>query len=170
MKASTVRTPIAVRLFIPSWMQNASLKLNGNPLQARLEQGFLVARLKLRPGDALTLDSSLKNWVRPTHNPHSLRNHHVFHAGPLLLGCSPSREVVAPATSELVSIAPGRFKVRDRDVMLERINDVHLQPSPQWDPIDIDRETPDRMSLLHKALLFDANSHERRVLFSDVAG
>lgn len=163
--SSNVRTPVALRLFTPSWLSDASLKLNGRPVQSRSEQGFLATRFKPRAGDVLTLESTLKNWVRPTRNPHSLRDYYVFHAGPLVLGYDGMQDIAISAAAELVAIGPGQFQVKGRDVVLGRINDVHEQTQPKWDPIDLATTTPDRARFLSELLLSEANSYRRQVLF-----
>jgi len=165
---STVSVPITVRLFAPSWMAAPQLTLNGRPLESRIENGFVVARLTPRAGDLLTFDGRLKNWVRPTRNPHSIRGYHAFFAGPLMLGHSGETEIFLPDTSELTAQAPGRFGVVGAgNVSLARINDLNDLPLPSWDPLDPIPADGEKRNGLAESILTEFPSARRQVLFRD---
>ncbi|MBI4164673.1 MAG: glycoside hydrolase family 127 protein [Acidobacteria bacterium] len=165
--SSTVATPIALRMFAPSWVSNPRLKLNGRSLASQLEKGFLVAHFTPRRGDALALDGTLKNWVRPTLNPRHIRGYYAFHAGPLMLGYEGEKEVLLPAASDLVAQGPGRFQVQGKDVMLGRINDLNEFALPSWDPLDPTPADPDKRARLENLLLTEVPSYRRQVLFRE---
>jgi len=162
--SSTVTTPITVRFFVPSWIVNPRLKLNGRPLGSSLNQGFLDARVAAHTGDVLMLDGAVRNWVRPTLNPHSLPGYYVFHAGPLVLGSRTEKERFLPATAELLAQGPGRFHVQGKDLILARINDLNEFPRPSWDPLDPLPSEPEKRAKMERVLLTD-RSYRRQVLF-----
>jgi hypothetical protein len=166
--ASSLDSPMTLRLFAPSWMSNLRLRLNGQRLPSRMERGFLVAQVTLRAGDIIRLESALNTWVRPTRNPHSLRGYHVIHAGPLILGHEGEKEILLPKSIELIAHSPGRFQVRGRELLLARINDLNELPAPSWDPLDPTPPEPDKREQLSEQLLTEAPSARRQVLFRQV--
>jgi hypothetical protein len=163
--ASNAAAPVTLRLFTPSWMANPKLMLNGRRLDAKLEHGFLVAALTPRQGDQLTLASTLKNWVRPTLNPHSARGYHAFLAGPLMLGSSGKEEIFLDPSVELDARAPGRFQVKGQATILARINDLNDLPLPGWDPLDANPAEPDKNTQRLEKILTEQPAYRRQVLF-----
>lgn len=152
--SSTVHTPITVRLFVPSWMTQPRLRLNGRPLPGATERGFFVARFKPLPQDHLVLNCKLQSWVRSTRNPHSLPGYHALHAGPLMLGCNGDREISLPSAAD----------VQGTGVVLARINDVNDMPLPKHDPLDVLVE-PKRLSEVNDWMVPEKDSCRRQILF-----
>jgi hypothetical protein len=102
--ASALRTPIALRLFVPTWTTNQRLTLNGRELRSWKDasgfadkDSFVAARLAPKAGDVLEYDFMTRVGPRDPVNAAAMPGYYSFHAGPLLLGYAAPAAANAPA-------------------------------------------------------------------------
>jgi hypothetical protein len=116
--SADLKSDIAVRLLSPSWIQNPLIKLNGGPIAAKAQKGFLVVTSKLKTGDVIAYDfaqtsgSLIANCAA---TPAKLRK--IFY-GPLLLAAGADQNPTLPADIHLAATEGHRFRVEGSDVML----------------------------------------------------
>ena len=145
--ASSARTPIALRLFAPSWTSDHRLMLNGKPMRVVLEMGFVTARVTPKAGDVYQFDFFMHAGAREPVNAAAMPGYYAFHAGPLLLGCKPAddpaatlrspnpAEVHVPRTATLTATkTPGVYAVSGTELSLSPINDLNDSAASPRDP------------------------------------
>jgi DUF1680 family protein len=145
--ASSARTPIALRLFAPSWTSDHRLMLNGKPMRVVLEMGFVTARVTPKAGDVYQFDFFMHAGAREPVNAAAMPGYYAFHAGPLLLGYKPAddpaatlrspnpAEVHVPRTATLTATkTPGVYAVSGTELSLSPINDLNDSAASPRDP------------------------------------
>jgi hypothetical protein len=145
--ASSVRTPITLRLFAPSWTSNHRLSLNGRAVHAPVDNGFVTARLSPKAGDVYQFDFGLRVGAREPVNPVAMPGYYTFQAGPLLLGYKPAADAAAtlrspdpaevhvPRTTTLTATkSPGGYIVSGTELSLSPINDLNDLSATPRDP------------------------------------
>ena len=102
---------VALRLAAPSWTSDAHLKLNGETVDAHMEDGFLVCTRKFRQGDQLTLDFNMPVRVEKPLNVLNTdaRWRRVF-LGPLMLGNDNPQDITLPSDASDI-LKDGRVRL-----------------------------------------------------------
>jgi len=145
--ASSAHTPMALRLFAPSWTLSHRLTLNGKPVRVVVQKGFVTARLAPKAGDVYQFDFDMRVGAHDPVNAAAMPGYYAFHAGPLLLGYKPPTDAAAtlrspdPAAIHIPRSAilnatktPGVYAVSGTDVSLSPINDLNDIAATQRDP------------------------------------
>lgn len=147
LSTSQTLKDLALRLFAPSWTMNHRLTINGKPVRAVVQKGFVTARLAPKAGDVYQFDFDMQLGAREPVNAAAMPGFYAFHAGPLLLGYKPAADPAAtlhspdPSAIQIPRSAmlsatksPGVYAVSGTDVSLSPIDDLNDSSATQRDP------------------------------------
>jgi uncharacterized protein len=127
--------PIGFRFFAPDgWTSggDSRILLNGNRQPASSKDGFIRARMALKPGDQIILETNIHlNIADGNACRNNSKDHHSFRHGPMMLGVKSSirpgdddpAEVVLSKGTSLQPLGTGRYRATDSSG-----NVVVLQP------------------------------------------
>ena len=122
---------VSLRLPAPSWTTGAQLTLNGKPVTARHEQGFLVLKRKFRPGDRVVLDFQMPVRVeKPLNSANMDASWRRIFAGPLMLGSDQPTDITLPQTPQWQREGKAEWSVKGTGIRLTPI--YHLFDSRVW--------------------------------------
>ena len=122
---------VSLRLPAPSWTTGAQLTLNGKPVTARHEQGFLVLKRKFRPGDRVVLDFQMPVRVeKPLNSINMDASWRRIFAGPLMLGSDQPTDITLPQTPQWQREGKAEWSVKGTGIRLTPI--YHLLDSRVW--------------------------------------
>ncbi len=123
---------VTLRLPVPSWTEGARLTLNGQPVEARHERGFLVLGRNFRQGDRVAVDFQMPVRVEGTLNTANMDSQwrRVF-AGPLMLGSDSPADVTLPASPQLERGTGDAWLLKGTDTRLTPI--YHLLDAKVWE-------------------------------------
>lgn len=90
---SRAESKAKLHLFIPSYMIEPKLSLNGKPLELKIEGGFALVDKKLKAGDTLRLDFRFEDYTLPAT---TVKGAEKTMRGPLVLGLDPETMTMQP--------------------------------------------------------------------------
>lgn len=121
---SSLQSPVQLKLFLPSWVSNASLSINDQDAVFSTSKGFAEIAGIFKPGDMLEFTGDLLFQAQDIINKNNIRNYHSFRHGPLILGCDFSQEIEIHRESKFTQADAGSCHVDGTDIVLSPICDV----------------------------------------------
>lgn len=125
---SSLQSPVQLKLFLPSWISNITLFLNGENITFSTSRGFAEIAGIFKPGDRLELTGDIVFQAQDIINKNNIRNYHSFQHGPLILGWETDEEIQIERESKLTQTAAGSYRVDGTDIALSPISDVRHIP------------------------------------------
>ena len=131
IEAATVAAPVTLRLFAPSFTTAHQLTVNGQPVPAAVENGFISVNRTWKSGDSIVWDfKPVTRWCEPR-NKNTPASWRTLQYGPLILcavgdGKTP---VTLPANAPeiLARQSDGSFLCGD-----VKLTTVHHMMDPRW--------------------------------------
>jgi len=125
--ASTIGFPVTIKLFAPQWAYDVAVSLNGMPVSADLEQGFISVTEAFAAGDVIVLQTGAKVRVEEAF-AHSVGGVHKFMFGPMLLGRKAAVADNSLEGNRFENYAESRYKAADavslpKDADIRRMGD-----------------------------------------------
>ncbi len=108
----------AVRLFVPSWAENPSVKVNGAAAKTVRKSGFLVVSRAWKSGDTVELAFTQRVTAKPPVSAANGARYHTFRYGPLVLAADGPGIVKLGANARFVRHGEREFTAGDGDVVL----------------------------------------------------
>jgi hypothetical protein len=127
VEESSLASPISIRFYIPSWTDQASVRLrvNGEERPTEVRGGLLEASGAFPAGTELELSFEVSLREEAAFNPNSIPGVRSFRHGPLLLGLDNLAEPAAlPAGSVLRYLGDGAYQVEDGSLVLKPLYDM----------------------------------------------
>lgn len=124
---STVAAPVTFRFFVPEWANTDGLGLvvNGTEHEYSLSEQFLTVEIALNRGCSIELTLPITLRVSETMSPASIKNHHSFRHGPLILGCVAKAGLVSvPRDAPLNHTGDAIYKVEGSGLTLTPTGDI----------------------------------------------
>ena len=98
-----------IHLFVPPWAEDFRTALNGAPLHAALEGGFIQISGCFAAGDEITLEMDLSVRAESA-MPHNQKGRHKFLYGPMLLGVKVKTQLDSLDGNRFENYAEGKYK------------------------------------------------------------
>ncbi len=127
VRQASVDGPVTLRLIAPSWGERFALSVNGQPVEAAVEEGFVTLRRALSAGDVVEYAFDQPVRSRPCLNA-AHGEGVLFEAGPVLLGVDGDQEVHLDAGARIEPDGENRWRVEGADVVLTPLDDMIDRP------------------------------------------
>lgn len=123
---STIKKDKILKLFIPSWVSEDSIKLfvNRKPCVFSVKRGFINITASLNTGDKIELTFDIIIRADNTINKNSIKGYHTFRHGSQILGMDNTSEAIKLGRdTNFTYHCRGIYQVENTDLYLSPIND-----------------------------------------------
>ena len=101
-----------LRFFMPGWVSEPIVTLNGNKINYEIIDGFLSFSPDLKKGDFIDISFKIKSGAGNLENINSIKGYHKYFYGPLIIGYQGKDEIVLPRNIEFEPITRELFKAK----------------------------------------------------------
>lgn len=120
----TISTPLSFHLFLPGWLNNPTISLNGDGSSQKTEGDFAVVKRTWKPGDHIRLTGEMDLYVMDSFGKHNLNGYHTFRHGPCILGTQTEEEISLGKESALQYEGFGRYRIPDTNRRLTPLSNI----------------------------------------------
>jgi len=131
--AAELSAAVELRLFSPPWTSHPSVRLNGNLVKVREENGFIRLQQQFQTGDIIEYSFKLHSGSMPMEGTASHSAMRKLYYGPLLLGCAPKSAPALPESPKPELLPDHTFRVAGLDEVFGTVYHL-LDPRVGSDP------------------------------------
>jgi DUF1680 family protein len=110
--ASESKKKRTLAVFLPSWIKRESITVgvNGRSVDWSTQEGFLVLRRAMKPGDVIELGFEQSFGTAPLVRPERSPGFHRYMHGPLVLGADTEEEKELPLATPIQALGSARYQ------------------------------------------------------------